>query len=126
MVRPGYLQFSHVESGQSRPQGGQRVYLNTAIPARRPPRSRSLAGMAGLQPVGFGGWLSTTPQLSGLSTGNDLVFPHDRDLVAVMDGSTTPYKSTNGSSWTKMGIQRPTVAPTLSSAGSREPEHVRV
>jgi hypothetical protein len=126
MVRPGYLAFSTVSLGAGRPQGGQRVYLNTAIPSAASTAFTLIGWNGGVYNLSdSGGWLSTTPQLSGLSTATDLVFPHDRDLVAVMDGSTTPYKSTNGSSWTAMGIQRPTVAPTLSSATGLA-EHVGV
>jgi hypothetical protein len=53
--------------------------------------------------------------LTGLSAVNELHFPADRDLVAVMDGSTRPWKSTNGSSWTRMGIDAGTVVSTGSS-----------
>jgi len=115
-VRPGYLQFSTSNLGNKRPQGGQRVYLNTAIPSAASTQFTLLGWNGGVYNLtDSGGWLSTTPQLSNLSTGNDLVFPHDRDLVVVMDGSTSPWKSTNGSSWTKMGITRPSTGGTLSS-----------
>jgi hypothetical protein len=119
VVRPGFLKFSTSNLGNSRPQGGQRVYLNTAIPSAASTAFTLLGWNGGVYNLSdSGGWLSTTPQLSGLSTVNDLWFPHDRDLVAVMDGSTTPWKSTNGSSWTKMGIDRPSTGGTLSSGGS--------
>jgi len=119
VVRPGYLQFSTSSLGNTRPQGGQRVYLNTAIPSAASTAFTLIGWNGGVYNLSdSGGWLSTTPQLSNLSTGNDLIFPHDRDLVAVMDGSTSPWKSTNGSSWTKMGLTKPSIAPTLSSAGS--------
>lgn len=118
VIRPGYLRFSTTSLGNSRPQGGQRVYLNTAIPSAASTAFTLLAWNGGVYNLSdTGGWLSTTPQLTGLSTGNDVLFPHDRDMVAAMDGSTTPWKSTNGSSWTKMGIRRPTVAPVLSTFG---------
>lgn len=119
IVRPGFLQFSTSSLGNTRPQGGQRVYLNTAIPSAASTAFTLLGWNGGVYNLSdSGGWLSTTPQLSGLSTGNDLVFPHDRDLVAVMDGLNTPYKSTNGSSWTKLGLDRPSTGGTLSSGGS--------
>lgn len=114
VVRPGFVQFSTTSLGASRIQGGARVYLNTAIPS---PVSTmfTLIGWNGsvytLSDAGVWG----TPGLLGLSAVNELYFPADRDLVAVMDGSTTPWKSTNGSSWTRMGIAAGTVASTASS-----------
>lgn len=121
VVRPGYLRFSTSSLGTGRPQGGQRVYLNTALPSPASTAFTLLAWNGGVYNLSdSGGWLSTSPQLSGLSTANDILFPHDRDLVAVMDGSTSPWKSTNGSSWTKMGIERPTAAPTLSSGSTSQ------
>jgi hypothetical protein len=121
-VRAGYLRFSTSTLGIGRPQGGQRVYLNTALPSAAS-TAFTLLGYNGavfsISDSG-GGPLWPTPVLNGLSTGNDMLFPHDRDMVVVMDGANTPFKSTNGSSWTKVGIIAPTVAPTVSSgtAGS--------
>lgn len=116
VVRPGYTAFSTGSLGSGRPQGAQRVYLNTAIPT---PASTvfTLVGWQGgvYNATDSGGWLSTTPSLSGLSTVNQIAFVSDRDLVAVFDGaSTAAYKSTNGSSWTRFGIAAG-AAPTLSS-----------
>jgi hypothetical protein len=50
--------------------------------------------------------------LTGLHATNDIYFPHDRDLVGVLDGSNVPKKSTNGTTWTQLGITAPSVAPT--------------
>lgn len=115
VVRPGFAKFSTSSLGASRIQGGQRVYLNTAVPS---PASTmfTLIGWNGsvynLSDAGV--WSGAT--LTGLSPTNELYFPADRDLVAVMDGSTTPWKSTNGSSWTHMGIAPSSVAGSVSSA----------
>jgi hypothetical protein len=122
MVRPGYdarTDAANASLGNSRIQGGSRIYLNTAIPSANSTAFTLVGWNGGLYlDSDSGGWFSTTPHLTGLSTVNDLIFPHDRDLVAVMDGSTTPWKSTNGSSWTKLGIERPSTGPVLSSGGS--------
>lgn len=115
VVRPGYRQFSTNSLGASRIQGGQRVYLNTALPSAQS-TIFTLVGWNGavynLSDAGV--WSGAT--LSNLATGNELHFPSDRDLVAVMDGSTNPWKSTNGSSWTHMGIAAGTAAATVSTA----------
>lgn len=114
VVRPGYQQFSTSSLGASRMQGGARVYLNTAIPSAASTMFTLAAwggSVYGLSDAGV--W--TSALVAGLSSTNELYFPSDRDLVAVMDGSTTPWKSTNGSSWTRMGIAAGTVKSTASS-----------
>ena len=116
IVRPGYQAFSTSSLGASRMQGGSRIYLNTAIPNANS-TAFTLVGYNGAVTIqtDSGGW--STSNLSSLSTSADLMFAHDRDLVAVFDGVTVPYKSTNGSSWTPMGIDRP-ASLTVSSASS--------
>ncbi len=116
VVRPGFLQFSTQTLGAGQIQGGARVYINTAIPSANS-TAFTLVGYDGkifLQ-TDAGGWSSTSAQL--FSTSAVLSFPSDRDLVAVMDGSTA-WKSTNGSSWTHFGIAAGTVAPTVSTLSS--------
>ena len=104
VMRPGYTAFSSVLS-TGRIQGGARVYLNTSIPSAASTTFTLIGWHGGVYRLTDGGaWVSTSPSLSGLSTSAMLSFPSDRDLVAVFDGSTTPWKSTNGSSWTKLGI----------------------
>lgn len=120
IVRPGYVAHSTTSLGSGRMQGAARIYLNTALPA---PNSTAftIVGRAGSLYVqtDSGGWANGgAAVLTGLSTGNDLHFSHDRDLVAVMDGSTTPKKSTNGTVWTRMGISSGTVASTLAGSTS--------
>lgn len=115
VVRPGYTAFSTTSLGSGAAQGGARVYLNTALPAAASTMFTLVGWNGGVYvATDSGGWPSTTPGLTGLSTSANLSFPSDRDLVAVFDGSTS-WKSTNGSSWTHFGIAAGTVAPTLSS-----------
>lgn len=114
VVRPGYQRFSTTSLGNTRIQGGARVYLNTAIPSAASTIFTLIAWNGSVYNLSDAGvWSGAT--LTGLSTGNDIYFPADRDLVAAMDGSTNPWKSTNGSSWTRMGIAAGTVASTASS-----------
>jgi hypothetical protein len=115
-TRPGYARFSTASLGSGRPQGGKRVYLNTAIPAAASTIFTLLAYNGGVyNQTDSGGWASTTASLSGLST-REIDFPADRDLVAALDGqSTAHFKSTNGSSWTRFGIAPPDVGSTLST-----------
>lgn len=116
VVRPGYAAFSTAALGSGRPQGAARIYLNTAIPAAASTIFTLVGWNGGIyNQTDTGGWLSTTPSLTGLST-NDLAFVSDRDLVAVFDGvSTRLSKSTNGSSWTRFGIAAGELGPTLST-----------
>ena len=115
LPRPGYTQFSTVSLGAGRPQGGARVYLNTATPNVASTIFTLVGWNGGVYNLtDSGGWVSTTPSLSNLSSTSALAFPSDRDLVAVFDGSTSPWKSTNGSSWTRLGIVAGSSA-TLSS-----------
>lgn len=116
VVRPGYTAFSTATLGTGRIQGAARVYLNTATPVAAS-TVFTLVGWSGgiYNQTDSGGWVSTTPSLSGLSTSAELCFVSDRDHVAVFDGvSTAIRKSTNGSSWTRFGIA-PGTAPTVST-----------
>lgn len=114
VVRSGWAAFSSVLS-TGRIQGGVRHYLNTAIPSAASTAFTLIGFNGGVYQVTDGGaWVSTSPALSGLSTAYQMDFPGDRDLVAVFDSVNTPWKSTNGSSWTKLGIAAGT-NPTLSS-----------
>jgi len=114
VVRPGYSKFSTTSLGNSRIQGGARVYLNTAIPSAFSTMFTLIGWNGSVYNLSDAGVWSGAG-LTGLHATNDLHFPADRDLVAVFDGSTTPWKSTNGSSWTRMGIAPGTVVSTASS-----------
>lgn len=113
VVRKGYQVFSTTSLGSSRAQGGQRVYLNTALPSANSTAFTLVAWGQGVYTQSdSGGW--DGPHLTGLSTA-EISFPSDRNLVAALDGSTRLWKSTNGSSWTQFGITAPPAGPTLST-----------
>jgi hypothetical protein len=112
VVRPGWRQFSTTSLGSTRCEGGGRIYLNTAVPTAASTIVTLVAwGGAIYQQLDNGGWSSAL--LSGLSS-NQTYFVHDRDLVAAFNGSSALYKSTNGTSWTHLGIHSG-IAPTLST-----------
>lgn len=115
VVRPGFTGFSTTSLGNNRLQGGARVYLNTATP-NVASTTFTLAAYQGAVYGATDGGVWSAALLSNLSPTNEIYFPADRDLVAAMDGSTSPWKSTNGSSWTHMGIAAGTAAGTASSA----------
>lgn len=118
IVRPGHRAFSTTALAVRRIQGAARIYLNTALPSVNSTAFTLAAdhGNIYLQ-TDSGGWANNSSAVhTGLSTGNEVHFVHDRDLVAAFDGSTTPWKSTNGSSWTRMGIASPTVASTVTAS----------
>lgn len=101
---PGWLSYSTASLGAGRVQGGERVYLSGL--------TFTLAAFAGsvYKPSDAGVWGAAV--LTGLSASNELYFPYDREMVAVFDGATVPKKTTNGTTWTQMGVSAPTVAPT--------------
>lgn len=105
---PGWETFSTSSLGNRRIQGGSRIYISGVTPF-------TLAADNGnvYTPSDLGVWGSTV--LTGLSASNQIYFPHDRTLAAVFDGVHTPKKTTDGSTWTQMGITAPTVAPTASA-----------
>lgn len=102
---PGWVSYSTSSLGSGRPQGAQRIYLGNAIPF-------TLAAWQGsiYQPSDAGLWGAA------VSTGWDpsaaILFPYDRNLVAVFDGLTAAKKSTDGLIWTTFGIAPPAAAPT--------------
>lgn len=103
----GYKSFTTSSLGTGRAQGGQRIYLKGGV-------QFTLVAFGGslYQPSDAGVWGS--PVLTGLHATNQVHFVHDRDLVAVLDGSSIPQKSTDGTTWTQLGIDAPTSAPALS------------
>lgn len=104
-VYPGWQSFSTTSLGSRRIQGGRRVYLSTS--------TFTLAADNGsvYKPTDGGVWGAAV--LSGLHASNAVDFVYDRDLVTALDGSTTPKKSTDGTTWTQLGITAPS-APILS------------
>jgi hypothetical protein len=111
VVRAGYQAFSTNSLGSQRIQGGVRAYLAST-------QFLLIAWNGGIYKPTDGGILSTTPVYSTLSAANQIYFPYDRTLVAAFDGVNRPVKSTDGSSWTKMGIDQPTGQSSASSVSS--------
>lgn len=108
-VRLGHTVFSTTSFGSGRAQGGQRVYLSSQT-------FTLLAHNSTVYLVSAGGVQSTT--YSTVST-NQVYFPYDLDIVAILDGSThRTVKSTDGSTWTNFGITAPSTAPTVSTTSS--------
>ena len=110
----GHVQYSTTSLGNSPLQGGERVYLSSNV--------FTLVGYQGgiYKPADANGAPGSAVG-SSRSTGNQMYFPYDRDLVAVFDGANRPLKSGNagaGSSWTLMGIDSPSSAAVLSSVSS--------
>lgn len=108
-VYPGWTAFSTTSLGNRRAQGGRRVYLLNGT-------TFTLAADNGnvYKPSDVGVWGSAV--LTGLNTTNNVDFVHDRLLVTALDGSTTPQKSLDGSTWTQLGITAPLAAPTVAGA----------
>lgn len=105
-IRSGYAAWSSISLGSIGVQGGVRAYLaSTQI---------TVIGWGGglYLPTDTGG-LSTTPVYTGLSGSEPIHFVYDRQLVAVMDGVSTPQKSTDGQTWTRLGIVASTRASSL-------------
>ena len=106
-VNPGYTRVSSASYGSVRATGGARVYVGGS--------AFSLVAMDGAVYNPTDAWVRGAAVYSTISTGNQTFFPHDRDLVMVMDGANRPRFSTNGSSWMLSGIDRPSSAATLST-----------
>lgn len=108
-VRTGWSAFttSALSTSAAPFHGGQRVYLRST-------QGTLLASDGNVYLLPDSGAWSTTPVVTGFSTANQIFFPYDRDLVAVMDGSTTPQKSTDLTTWTRLGIAASTLGSTLS------------
>lgn len=116
-VYPGWQTFSTTSLGSRRPQGGRRIYLSGS--------TFTLVADNGsiYLPSDAGVWGSAVA--SGLHATNLVDFVYDRDLVAAFDGSTVPKKTTDGTTWTQLGITAP-AAPTLTAVagGSLVAAHV--
>lgn len=102
-VRDGHQQYSTASLGSKRITGARRVYLSS--------HTFTLAGFDGqVHDLASTGWSTV---YSSISSGSETYFPYDRDMVAVFDGVNQMQKSTNGSSWTQFGIDRPSVASSV-------------
>lgn len=112
VVRPGYLAYSSNTLGGNRIQGGQRAYLAST--------QLSLVAYDGAVHAIDDATqrIDSTAVYSTVSQTNNVFFPYDRTLVAVMDGANRPRKSTNGIAWQLMGLDASTGQCTCSSLSS--------
>ena len=106
VVRPGYLAASTATFGAN-PQGGERVYLAASV--------FTLMAIDGAVYKPSDAWVKGAAVYSTISTANQVFFPFDRDIVAVMDGANRPRFSTSGAAWALMGIDAPSSAASLST-----------
>ena len=111
VVRPGHTIFSTSNLGSSAGQGGQRIYLGST-------QFLLTAWGGNVYRPPDGGAQSSVIDYSTVSESNQIYFPYDRTIVAIMDGANRPRKSTGDTTWTRMGIDAPTVASTASSVAS--------
>lgn len=107
VVRKGYTAASSASYG-SNPQGGQRVYLASTV--------FSLMAMDGAVYRPSDAWVRGAAVHSTISTGNQVFFPYDRDVVMVLDGANRPRFSTNGSNWYLTGIDAPSSGPAVTAS----------
>lgn len=107
-VTPGFTQVSAASFGTVRASGGARVYTGGS--------AFSLVALDGSVYRPSDAWVRGAAVHSTISTANQTYFPHDRDLVMVMDGANRPRFSTNGTNWFLAGTDAPSSAAVLSSA----------
>ena len=110
LIHAGYQAYSSNSLGSDRIQGGVRAYLAST-------QMMLIAYNGGVYEVrdAPAGQINSTALYSTISSTNQIYFPYDRTLVAVMDSTNRPRKSTDGQDWTRMGIDAGTVASTASS-----------
>jgi hypothetical protein len=109
-VRKGFASFSSVLSSKAS-QGAQRVYLGST-------QGTLVAVEGSVYLLPDNGVWNSTAVATGFSTSNQIFFPFDRNMVGAFDGSTTPQKSTDLVTWTRMGIV-PGTAPTTLAPSSQ-------
>lgn len=109
-VPPGYTKVSTAAFSTGRAQGGQRCYVGqTAF---------TLLAMDGKVYKPSDAWVRGAAVYSTISDVHEVFFPHDRDLVMVMDSTNRPRFSTNGTDWWLAGTDAPSSAPALSSVST--------
>lgn len=108
VVFPGWETKSDTSAGSGRAQGGQRIYLEAVNPF-------TLLAHNGSVYKPSDGWVLGSAVSTGWDSSNQIYFPYDRDLVAIIDGATAAKKSTDGTTWTALGIAAPTSAPTTAN-----------
>lgn len=102
---PGWQTRSTSVLGASRAQGARRIYLANST------FLLAAAGGSIWKPTDAGVWGAAV--LTGRSLANDHFFVFDRNIVIDFDGAPQPQKSTDGATWTQLGITPPAAAPGL-------------
>ena len=105
-VRGGYAAFTTSVLSTKAAQGAQRVYLGST-------QGTLIAADGQVYLLPDSGVWPATSVLTGLSTANQVYFTFDREMVAAFDAATTPQKSTNLTTWTRLGIASPPSASSL-------------
>src|SRR3990167_395950 len=111
VVRAGYRQFSKTNLGNTRIQGGVRFYLGST-------QGTLIAHNSSVYRLDDSGGFNSTAVYSTLASTAQVYFPFDRSMVALFDGVNRPRKSTDGVTFTRMGIDAGTVRSTASSVSS--------
>lgn len=109
-VEPGYTQVSTAAYGGERPQGGARCYVGST--------AFTLIAIDGSVFKPDDQWDRGSAVYSSVSTRYEVFFPHDRDLVMVMDSTNRPRFTTNGTNWHLAGTDAPSSGPTLSTVST--------
>jgi hypothetical protein len=106
-VYPGHLVHSTSSVASRRAQGGKRIYLSAS--------TFTLVADYGsvYLPSDAGVWGAAVS--TGWHATNPVDFVYDRDMVAVLDGYTIPKKTTDGTTWTQLGISAPATDPTATA-----------
>jgi hypothetical protein len=106
--RAGWASWLTSSVGTTRPQGAARIYLDGITPFTL------LAADGDVYKVTDGGDPGTAVS-TGWSDAHPVHFVTDSEIVAIFDGENDPQKSTDGETWTQMGITPPD-APTAAAA----------
>ena len=107
--RPGWLNWSTTNLGAHVLQGAQRIYLNGIAPFTVAAYNGGL-----YRPTDLGVWGSATQ--TGLSTSAIVDLPSDAFLVGMINGTDTPLRSGDGTTWYNWTPAAPVSAPTVSYA----------
>ena len=82
---PGWMTVSDASLGSGRPQGANRIYLGSGSPF-------SLLAWNGGVYKPSDAWVLGAAVSTGWNSSNQVFFPYDRDIVAILDGATAAKK----------------------------------
>jgi hypothetical protein len=106
IVERGYVDYM-ASLGASRLQGSKRIYLADEV--------FTLVAFGGDLYKPNDGGVPGAAVSTAVHATNQVDFVYDRSLVAAFDGSSTPIKSLDGTTWTQLGIAAPLAAPSLAA-----------